>query len=303
MTLEDQLMDDVRAGRDIDVERALLIASGCDTEEKVSEYMAKLDELEKRLDKYAPNWGNAEQTITNIHNLFWQRGHPYLEARAFEIGDAIDAKQAEEPVGNCAILSALYASLALRKGLEVQALVMPEHIALRVMNGDKPIDIETTKRGGFAWFGYSGIEGLAPIALISCMLNNRGNAKADQWRLEEAIEDYTKALEINPKHAGALNNRGVVRYKQGRLEEAIEDYTKALEINPKYAGALNNRGSAKYSQGRLEEAIKDYTKALEINPRQADALYNRSIARKELGDIKGAEEDFELYRKLEGESQ
>lgn len=263
MTLEDQLFEDIREGREVDIEKAALIVGGCDREDKVSEYKGKIDLLERRLDEYAPA-GSARRIITNIHNLFWENGDPYTEARNFELADAIDAKQAEKPIGVCAILSALYASLALRKGLEVQALVMPEHVALRVLNGTRPIDIETTERYGVGRNEYSGIEGLPSLVIIASLLYNRGIAKYYMGNLKGAIEDYEKALEINPRHAGALNNRGIVKEEMG---------------NPK-------------------GAIEDYTKALEINPRQADTIYNRGIIKEELGDLKGAKEDFARYQML-----
>lgn len=266
MTIEDQLMDDVRNRRQVDLERALLIASGCETEEKVAEYKAKIGEIEKRLDAGAVN---PLQIITNIHNLFWEMGDPCREMRTFELPDAIDAKLAEEPVGTCAILSALYVSLGLRRGLDIRGMVMPGHVALRVIDNGMPIDIDTRERFGIGWNGYSGIEGMPPPAIVASLLNNRGIAKYRLRDLKGAITDYSKALVINPKDVDALNNRGVAKYRMGNPEGAIEDYSKAREINPKYA----------------------------------NVLYNRGYLREELGDWNGAEEDFEAYRKLIGESQ
>ena len=61
----------------------------------------------------------------------------------------------------------------------------------------------------------------------------------------------------------------------GRIEEAILDYTKAIEMNPMDDLVYYNRGyyyfyifkaNAMNDLGRKEEAIKDYTRAIEINP-------------------------------------
>ena len=35
------------------------------------------------------------------------------------------------------------------------------------------------------------------------------------------------------------------------IQGAIEDYNKAIEINPQYAEAFNNRGIAKYALGDI----------------------------------------------------
>jgi len=80
-------------------------------------------------------------------------------------------------------------------------------------------------------------------------------------------------------------NRGVTSYKKGQLDQAISDYTKALEINPKYAEAYYNRGNVYSDKGQYDQAISDFTKALEINPKYAEAHYNRGIAYVKKGQL------------------
>ena len=63
----------------------------------------------------------------------------------------------------------------------------------------------------------------------------------DLGRKEEALKDFTKAIEIDPKYSTACYNRNIL-YNLGRKEEAIKDYTKAIEIDPKYSTAYHNRG-------------------------------------------------------------
>ena len=65
----------------------------------------------------------------------------------------------------------------------------------------------------------------------------------DLGNLRQAIEDYDRAIEINPENAGAYYNRGVAYGKLGDHRQAIEDYDRAIEINPEYAEAYNNRGA------------------------------------------------------------
>ncbi|CAD8105976.1 unnamed protein product [Paramecium primaurelia] len=49
---------------------------------------------------------------------------------------------------------------------------------------------------------------------------------------EEAINDYSKALQLNSKHAAAHYNRGLIYSHQEMFEKAIIDYSKAIEILP-----------------------------------------------------------------------
>ena len=61
----------------------------------------------------------------------------------------------------------------------------------------------------------------------------------------------------------AWNNRGAAKAHLGKHKEAIEDFNKAIKLDPKYASAWNNRGAAKADLGDHKEAIEDYNRALE----------------------------------------
>ena len=80
------------------------------------------------------------------------------------------------------------------------------------------------------------------------------------------IEDYTKAIELNPDDAEAYHNRGAAYYDLGNLELAIKDYTKAIELDPDFARTYINRGLAYRLSGNLDKAIKDYERYLELFP-------------------------------------
>ena len=49
-------------------------------------------------------------------------------------------------------------------------------------------------------------------------------------RHEAALVDFDKAIQLKPDHAEAYNNRGVTKKALGRLDEAREDYQKALAL-------------------------------------------------------------------------
>jgi len=61
-----------------------------------------------------------------------------------------------------------------------------------------------------------------------------------------------------------LNSRGSSYYHKGQYDQAISDFNKALEINPKDADAYSNRGTAYREKGQSDQAIVDFNKALEI---------------------------------------
>ncbi|MCA2811461.1 MAG: tetratricopeptide repeat protein [Microcystis sp. M090S1] len=106
---------------------------------------------------------------------------------------------------------------------------------------------------------------------------NRGNLYYNQQKYELALADYSKAIEINPNFALAYNNRGGIYYNQQKYELALADFNKAIEINPNLAEAYLNRGGIYYNQQKYELALADFNKAIEINPNLAEAYNNRGL--------------------------
>ena len=60
-----------------------------------------------------------------------------------------------------------------------------------------------------------------------------GRNKAKERDFEGAIENFDRAININPDYANAYNNRANVRHELGDDAGAIEDYTKAIWLQGK----------------------------------------------------------------------
>ena len=90
----------------------------------------------------------------------------------------------------------------------------------------------------------------------SILFNLLGAVLANQKNFDEAIENYQKSIEINPKYAQAYNNLGIVFHKKNKIEEAIENYKKAINLKNNFPEAFNNLGSAvRDSQKKKEEDL------------------------------------------------
>jgi len=94
----------------------------------------------------------------------------------------------------------------------------------------------------------------------------RGFSYDVRCQYDQAIKEYTKAIKINPRYAMAYNARGFTYRKMDQYELAIKDYTKSIEIYSSDGTAYINRGLVYDDKGRRDQAIKDYNKAIEINP-------------------------------------
>ena len=122
--------------------------------------------------------------------------------------------------------------------------------------------------------------------------SNRGTAYSGLNKYDEAMEDYNRAIELDPNDATAYSNRGTAYYDLERYNEAIADYNRAIELDPKYATVYSNRGTAYSGLNKYDEAIADYNKEIELDPNFAMAYYNRGIAYSGLNKYDEAMEDY-----------
>ena len=90
-----------------------------------------------------------------------------------------------------------------------------------------------------------------------------------------AIDDYGKAIEINPHDSTFFTNSGVAKLKLGDFEGSIHDNTIAIKINPNNAYAFCNRGIAKEFLGDFDGAIVDWEKSSELGHKEADKFIKK----------------------------
>lgn len=83
---------------------------------------------------------------------------------------------------------------------------------------------------------------------------------------EEAERFYQRAIDINPAYWGGYSHLGVFYYRNGRIEEAERALCKVTELAPDNHHGYNLLGAIIYAQGRLDDAQKLYEKSLTIKP-------------------------------------
>jgi len=117
--------------------------------------------------------------------------------------------------------------------------------------------------------------------------------------IEEAIEAYQRALELNPAAAGALVNLGTIYYRQRKYQEAEQHYVKAIEVDSNYPLAHYNLGNLYDEQGDLTRAEHHYNTALKLNPSYADAHFNLALLSERCGDFLKAVRHWKSYLRLD----
>ena len=91
----------------------------------------------------------------------------------------------------------------------------------------------------------------------------------------EAIEFYTKALEIDSNYIPAFINRGNVYFEQKEYSKALLDVNTVLKLDSNFTIAYNNRGLIYKFQNKFNEAIIDYDKAINLNKNYNEAYINK----------------------------
>ncbi len=120
--------------------------------------------------------------------------------------------------------------------------------------------------------------------------NNCGVVLVKLERYEEGLEQYAKALELNPKYDRAHFNVGKAYQKMGNNEKAIEYYKSAVELNPKNVSAWNNIGVGLRALGRARESLEYYDQAIRVKPYYVWAWANKAFALMTLGELSKAAE-------------
>jgi len=113
-----------------------------------------------------------------------------------------------------------------------------------------------------------------------------------------AINAFTKAIELNPKYAEAYLMRGMAYSVLGKYRHAIEDSNKAIKLNPEYATAYALRCSSYIELGNFNQAIKDCDKAIELNPIYHWAYFYRGDAYSKMGYLKPEKEGDEIRQAI-----
>jgi tetratricopeptide (TPR) repeat protein len=330
--LESTLIADMVAGKQVELERALLVVSGADTEEKIAEYKQKLDSIVDGFGKYKAEMDDAAELVCRIlqahserpdfpltstaealHNYLWQ-SKSIAHIPDFRLTAVIDSQlddSSNKRVGDCFSLTSLYTVLGLRLGLDLSVLLFRDmsasdqgsHISnLWRESKDTGVPIENTMPEGFGVspkdyaLGSTGLRIMTietPYTLIPKIFGKRGNAKKREKDYPGAIADYDIEIKLDPTSLMAYDNRGNAKADLGDYPSAIADYNRVIEMYPNCSIVYHNRGNSKF---RMKDAgaAADYTKVIELEPDNSRAYCNRGAAKTDLlNDFTGAISDLD----------
>ena len=106
----------------------------------------------------------------------------------------------------------------------------------------------------------------------------KDNPQMKEKYVEKALQDFTKAINLDYTYAEPFLNRGILYYNTGRPDQALADFNRFLELKPDNPDGLLNRANTLSTLGRFKEAIPDYNKYLTIKNDDPKAYMWRGIA-------------------------
>jgi superkiller protein 3 len=84
-------------------------------------------------------------------------------------------------------------------------------------------------------------------------------------RLDRAVEQFDRALSLNPDNVDAINGKGVTATRRRNYDEAVSMFTLAAAKDPTDGGFLINLAIVYHLQGHVAKAVEAYAKAVDLD--------------------------------------
>jgi Tfp pilus assembly protein PilF len=111
------------------------------------------------------------------------------------------------------------------------------------------------------------------------------------WSHEKIF--WQDILKKNPRHYRAYTNLGLFYDQRGEIQKALQNYRKALSIEPEFPYALLNYGALLGRTGDIQKAEDVLTKAVQQKPRSSKIHNNLGVVLATQGKFRPASEHFE----------
>ena len=115
---------------------------------------------------------------------------------------------------------------------------------------------------------------------LAAVLAREGVEHSRAGRFREAIESFTRSIEVRP-HSLTFHNRANAKQSLNDMEGALEDLGRSIERKAR-SGSLGERAVLLVRLGRFKESLPDFARSLELKE-DPDVLFHRGEALRTLG--------------------
>ncbi len=105
---------------------------------------------------------------------------------------------------------------------------------------------------------------VATLAILTVLLSFRTIERNFDWKNQDTL--WLATDKVSPSSSQNHNNLGDYYGRQKNYEKAIQEFKKAIELQPGYADAYHNLANTYMQTGDIQSAIANYEKAIEYNP-------------------------------------
>ena len=129
-------------------------------------------------------------------------------------------------------------------------------------------------------------------------LYQRGIDKARRGDYLGAIQEFNRALRVNPQFGDAYYQRGLAHFDLKDIQGAIADYTQALQINSHNIEAYFGRSLAHLAGEEMSAAMDDVNRLIQLNPNHAPAYNLRATICRKLANTVAAIANYKKAAEL-----
>lgn len=108
----------------------------------------------------------------------------------------------------------------------------------------------------------------------------------------KALNDFNKAISLNPNEAMFYSNRGNIYFDLHQDNAALDDYNNCILLDTTDQNAYANRGAIWGRKRQYPQAISDLNKAIQLDPNFVSAYSNRALIYAQLNQRELAKADY-----------
>lgn len=120
-----------------------------------------------------------------------------------------------------------------------------------------------------------------------------GYLQVNTGKYPMAIKHFSEMIIKHPRIMACYLGRGTAYALSNQIDNAIEDFSRAISLDQSNPDSYKRRGQAQAARGLAKEAIADFTRAIELSSRDADAYLQRGVILNRLHDYQSAMKDLE----------
>ena len=193
---------------------------------------------------------------------------------------AAERKRSATPVAAlCVGALALTAGTVVRIGTSGESPAPKTAVASAVTSSATPAPAQT--------------ERVVSATTNSMDLSRGGLAAYTRGDVAGSVEQFTAAVEADPKNAQALNNLGQALVRSSRAREAIPYFDRAVDLSSSEWTYHFNRARAYSELQEWGRAVAGYRTAAELFPQDYATAFNLARALQSNGDLNGAIDEYQ----------